>query len=146
MPTFREDKMLRIWEMASLGTAAMALVLAVSPAQAAGCNGHVNAMEWGCAPWDNNNGPQFPHYTKPAPRKAATPAPSTLATGHARPVVNNNARVAPPAQHTAPIATNRNGHGVIAAGGGNTIAAGGGNVVGPGGASLLSTNGGNFHK
>ena len=54
--------------------------------------------------------------------------------------------VAPPAQHTAPIATNRNGHGVIAAGGGNTIAAGGGNVVGPGGASLLSTNGGNFHK
>ena len=45
MPTFREQ-MLRIGEMASLGTAAVALALAVSPAQAAGCNGHVNAMEW----------------------------------------------------------------------------------------------------
>ena len=35
---------------------------------AAGCNGVVNAAVWGCAPWDNNNGPQFPNYK---PKKAA---------------------------------------------------------------------------
>jgi hypothetical protein len=142
--------MLRIWEMASLGTAAMALVLAVSPAQAAGCNGHVNAMEWGCAPWDNNNGPQFPHYTKRAApaHKTATPARVATPPAHA---------YAPPATSIQPRSGNGlighdggslighdggslispgNRNGVISQGGGNTIATGGGNVVGPGGASM----------
>src|ERR1700749_3737090 len=45
----------------------------VAPAAAKGCNGYVNQLQWGCAPWDNNNGPQFPHYV--APRAAAPVAP-----------------------------------------------------------------------
>jgi hypothetical protein len=35
-----------------------------SAALANGCNGVVSQLEWGCAAWDNNNGPQFPHYNK----------------------------------------------------------------------------------
>ena len=81
--------MLRIWEMASLGTAAMALVLAVSPAQAAGCNGHVNAMEWGCAPWRQQQRPAVPalHQAGRSGAKTATPRGrergDAYATGHA---------------------------------------------------------------
>jgi hypothetical protein len=29
-----------------------------------GCNGVVNIFVWGCAPWDNNNGSQFPYFRK----------------------------------------------------------------------------------
>ena len=145
--------MFRMLGMASLGMAA-ALAFAVSPAQAAGCNGHVNVAEWGCAPWDNNNGPQFPHYVKPHAQPAKPPQVQ-------RPVVSAPPHVAaPPPALLAPnrgngviaagggnaVNHNQNGNGVIAAGGGNTIAAGGGNVVGPGGSSLLSTNGGSFRK
>jgi hypothetical protein len=37
-----------------------------SPAAAGGCNGVVNIFTWGCAPWDNNNGRNFPYYRKKA--------------------------------------------------------------------------------
>jgi hypothetical protein len=119
------------------------LVMAAGQAQASGCNGHVNVAEWGCAPWDNNNGPQFPHYQKPGHNTYTQP-------GH-------NAYAAPPAHiqpHNPPpsVVGRNNGNGLIGHDGGSlighdggsftnsngagTIAQGGGNVVGPGGASM----------
>ena len=53
-------------------TAAL-LAVGATPAAAKGCNGYVNQMQWGCAPWDNNNGPQFPHYKAPAPVRPGVP-------------------------------------------------------------------------
>jgi hypothetical protein len=83
------------------GVAAAFATAGASPAAANGCNGYVNQLQWGCAAWDNNNGPQFPHY-QAARAPAAQPAPSA--------VLGNNPR------------------GLVAAGGGNLVAAGGGNV------------------
>jgi hypothetical protein len=59
-------------------------------AAAAGCNGVVNPAVWGCAPWDNNNGPKFPNYKpKKAPQPAAAPAAKTTPTPLAqRPVAH----------------------------------------------------------
>lgn len=96
------------------GCAAVTLLAlgAATPALANGCNGYVNQFEWGCAAWDNNNGPQYPHY------HGATRQPMNIrrgATAQYRPNAGMNVQV------------NRNGAGVIAAGGGNVIAAGGGN-------------------
>lgn len=88
------------------GAAAILSLAAALPAAAKGCNGVVNVAVWGCAPWDNNNGPQFPNY-----RPARAP-------------------VAPPPAIIRPQA------GVIAAGGGNVIAAGGGNVIAAGGGNV----------
>ena len=45
-------------------------------ANANGCNGVVNQLVWGCAAWDNNNGPQYPNYRAPAKPAAVVPQPS----------------------------------------------------------------------
>ena len=56
--------------MKSLKTAlaaamAVGLFTFAAPANAGtGCNGVINPFVWGCAPWDNNNGPNFPYYKK----------------------------------------------------------------------------------
>src|SRR5690606_27058383 len=42
----------------SLAVAVGLIAMWAAPAHAAGCNGVVNIFQWGCAPWDNNNGPQ----------------------------------------------------------------------------------------
>ena len=47
-----------------LAAASAAMVAAATPAAAAGCNGVVNPFVWGCAFWDNNNGPKYPYYKK----------------------------------------------------------------------------------
>lgn len=48
-----------------LAVAASAACLSVAtPASARGCNGVINPLVWGCAPWDNNNGPNFPYFKK----------------------------------------------------------------------------------
>ncbi|HEX8301488.1 hypothetical protein [Sphingomonas sp.] len=112
--------------------AAAAIAIAATGAFAApayagtGCNGVVNIFVWGCAPWDNNNGPKFPYYKK---RTTAMQAPKgskiTLKDGHA--MVNINGR-------EFPVVGGANG--VIAAGGGNIISGGAGNVVASGGLNL----------
>ncbi len=56
--------------MRKFGVMAAVVVASVAvsaPANAAGCNGVVNPLVWGCAPWDNNNGPQFPNWRGAAP-------------------------------------------------------------------------------
>lgn len=143
--------------------AASGVFLAMGQPQAAGCNGVVNIAEWGCAPWDNNNGPRYPHYKRPVTH----PAPAARVQPHVQPyrppqqgIVSNNGR--------GIVGNNRNG--VVSQGGGNVVSQGGGNVVShdggtlisPGnrtgvvsqgggnlitdnGGGLLSTNGGNFH-
>ncbi len=108
--------------IACAGTATFA-----SPAYAGtGCNGVVNIFVWGCAPWDNNNGPKYPYYKK---QQTSLQAPRgskiTIKDGYA--MVNINGR-------DYPVVNGANG--VVAAGGGNVVAAGGGNVVAAGGMNL----------
>ena len=56
--------------MSKFGILAGAAILAAgvtlsAPASAGtGCNGVINPFVWGCAPWDNNNGAQYPYYRK----------------------------------------------------------------------------------
>jgi len=107
-----------------LSLAAGLCVMAAQEAGAKGCNGVVSQGEWGCAAWDNNNGPQFPHYKKPgAAQPAAVVAPSALAK--------------PPQAVLAPNkVVNSGGAGIVAAGGGNIVSAGGGNIVSAGGGNM----------
>lgn len=99
--------------MFMMGFAALMTVgLGGMPAHAAGCNGVVSPAEWGCAPWDNNNGPQFRHYRAPA--RPAAPA----AAMQQRPQVTPNGGAG---------FISHNGGGIVAQGGGNIVAQGGGN-------------------
>lgn len=114
-------------KLALAGLATAAAIGFASPAHAGtGCNGVVNILVWGCAPWDNNNGPQYPYYKK---KQVTIQAPRgsriTIKDGHA--VVNVNGRDYPVVNGAS---------GVIAAGGGNVVSAGGGNVISAGGLNL----------
>jgi len=101
-----------------LSLAAGLCVVATQEAGAKGCNGVVSQGEWGCAAWDNNNGPQFPHYKKPgSAQPAAVVAPSALA--------QKPGPVLAPNKVNAPV--NANGAGLVASGGGNLVSSGGGN-------------------
>lgn len=116
-----------LWKK-TVGTAVLLSAVGVSaPAYAGtGCNGVVNIFVWGCAPWDNNNGPKYAYYKK---RQVSMRVPQgakiTIKDGHA--VVTVNGR-------NYPVIGGANG--VVAAGGGNVVAAGGGNVVAAGGMNL----------
>ncbi len=116
-----------LWKK-TVGAAVLLSAVGISaPAYAGtGCNGVVNIFVWGCAPWDNNNGAQYPYYKK---RQVAIRVPQgskiTIKDGHA--VVTVNGRNYPVIGGVS---------GVVAAGGGNVVAAGGGNVVAAGGMNL----------
>lgn len=60
--------------LAALGLTIGASLLTIDEASAKGCNGVVNPAVWGCAPWDNNNGPKFPNYKAPASAASKPPA------------------------------------------------------------------------
>ena len=97
--------------------ARLALVLAVpaavciyaAPAAAAGCNGVVNPLVWGCAPWDNNNGPNYPYYKK---------TKITIPKGKAE-IINQNGVQMVKDLRTGAV------HPLIGQAGGNVIATGG---------------------
>ena len=98
---------------AILAAASAALVAGAAPAMAAGCNGVVNPLVWGCAPWDNNNGPQFAYYVNPRTNQIKIPLkgqPQIRVQNGQQQVLHNNQWL-----------------GVIANGGGNVIANGAGN-------------------
>ncbi|UZK66674.1 hypothetical protein [Sphingomonas sp. M1-B02] len=50
--------------LAGIAAAGFAACVATPASAGTGCNGVVNIFLWGCAPWDNNNGPQYPYYRK----------------------------------------------------------------------------------
>lgn len=106
--------------LAVLGLVAGASVLAAGPASARGCNGVVSQGEWGCAYWDNNNGPQFPHYR--APQAAPRAVINSNARGNGYSNNNNNGY-------------RNNGNGVISNDGGSLIS--------QDGAGIATHNGGN---
>jgi hypothetical protein len=117
----------RIWKSAAAIASLAAMGGLASPASAGtGCNGVVNILVWGCAPWDNNNGPRYPYYKK---QKVTLKVPQgskiTIKDGHA--VVTIGGRDYPVVNGVS---------GVVSAGGGNVVAAGGGNVVAAGGMNL----------
>jgi hypothetical protein len=104
--------------IAILGLAVGGSFLAAGPAAAGtGCNGVVSMAEWGCAPWDNNNGPQFPHFKHPAAAAPSRAAPSTALAG-------------------------RNANGIMVNNGANVISNDGASVVSHDGASLVGNSGG----
>lgn len=107
--------------------AATAALTAAGPASAGtGCNGVVNILVWGCAPWDNNNGAQFPYFKKQTIVRNA-PKGSQVQIKDGAAMVNIGGQWFPVAGGTA---------GIVAAGGGNIVAAGGGNIVNAGGLNL----------
>jgi hypothetical protein len=76
---------------AVLGLATGVFLLGSSnEASAKGCNGVVNQLEWGCAAWDNNNGPDYPHYKKPANAQPAAAQPAPKVAAPAAPVIKPN--------------------------------------------------------
>ena len=91
---------------AAVGLAAGLAVLATNEASAKGCNGVVNPAVWGCAPWDNNNGPDFPNYKAPAKTQPRVQAP---------------ARVAPPTQGQRPAVQPNSGNQIISRDGAGLI-------------------------
>lgn len=127
----------RLGYVGLIATLAGGMALLNGPAQAAGCNGHVNQFEWGCAAWDNNNGPQFPHYVKPATTSHAAPAPLKVAPKVAAP---------PPAPHlAAPPPVARNGGGIMTNSSGNAISNNGSALISPGNRNgVVSQGGGNL--
>ncbi|MES2986478.1 MAG: hypothetical protein V4808_01095 [Pseudomonadota bacterium] len=50
--------------LAAIAAAFFAAAAATPASAGTGCNGVVNVFVWGCAPWDNNNGSQYPYYRK----------------------------------------------------------------------------------
>ncbi len=98
---------------------------ATAGSMAQGCNGVVNILVWGCAPWDNNNGPKYPYYRK---KKQNLPANQTQI------VDRNGQKMALYNGQYYPLA----GGNVIAPGGANVVASGGGNVVASGGGNMIS--------
>ena len=116
----KNSKLVMLSLVAGLG------LMASQAASAKGCNGVVNQMEWGCAAWDNNNGPQYPHYKKPgAAQPAPAPAVAPALAPKPQPVLAPSKGVAP-----------ANGAGLVASGGGNIVASGGGNIVSSGGGNM----------
>ena len=93
--------------LALVATASITATVLATPAVAGGCNGVVNPFVWGCAPWDSNNGPQFPYYKAPK---------ITIPGGESRIQIKNGAKMIEHQGKWLPV---------IAAGGGNVIAAGG---------------------
>jgi hypothetical protein len=83
-----------------------------------GCNGVVNVFVWGCAPWDNNNGPQFPYFKK---KVIELPKEGTQI------VTKNGAQMALRGGVYYPI---------VAGGAGNIVAGGAGNIVAGGAGNL----------
>lgn len=100
---------------------------AAAPALAAGCNGVVNIFKWGCAPWDNNNGPQHPYYVK----KTVGIAPGTpVKCERGACLAYVNGAWVPVVLPSGAQLVGNDGASLVAAGGGNLVAAGGGNLRG----------------
>ncbi len=111
-------KNLTICAAAAAATAALLAAAVPSTAAAAGCNGVVNPLVWHCAPWDNNNGPQFPYFKKSTVTVPANRVKVEMRNGV--PMAFYNGQWSP----------------VVAPGGANLIGTASGNAVASGGANL----------
>lgn len=100
------------------------------PSIPAGCNDHVNQLQWGCAAWDHNWGPQYPNWNpnwKQNPKYGwVKPAPAPV---HVQP----KPQAPPPSAFT-------HGSGQ-ATGGGRIMGNSGGDVIGSNGSGAISNNG-----
>lgn len=95
------------------------VVIGSAPANARGCNNVVNVFVWGCAPWDNNNGSQYPYFKK---RAIAIPANQAQIQK-----TKEGNYVATYQGQTFPLIS-QDGGGLVASGAGNLVASGGGNI------------------
>lgn len=106
----------------------LALGAYAGPAYAGtGCNGVVNWLVWGCAGWDNNNGPKFPYYSKKAVPVAIPKGGIAIAVKDGQALATVNGVQMPVIGGAAAI---------VAQGGGNIVAQGGGNLVAQGAGNL----------
>ena len=112
--------------------AALGVVAVASPASARGCNGVVNPLVWGCAPWDNNNGPSFPNYRPPASNNEGSSA-------------STNIRI--PASHAQQFRWSQGNRQFLYQGRWyNLIGNDGGSLIGNDGASLIGNDGGSLRR
>ncbi|MES2988368.1 MAG: hypothetical protein V4808_10725 [Pseudomonadota bacterium] len=95
----------------ALALGCLGLTFALPASAGTGCNGVINPFVWGCAPWDNNNGPKYPYYKK---------NPVSIPANKARIEMHNGAKM------VRDLRTNQlmpfistNGATMVAAGGGN---------------------------
>jgi hypothetical protein len=102
----------------ALAAAAAFSGLSATAASAAGCNGVVNPLVWGCAPWDNNNGPKFPYFKKSTVTVPANSVKVEMRNGV--PMAFYNGQWNP----------------VVASGSGNLIGPAAGNLIGPAAGNL----------
>ena len=125
--------MIRINTSASLMAIAVAGTALLTPgiAAAAGCNGVVAPQVWGCAPWDNNNGPQFPNYKPP---KTSKPVQPTIRSAPA------------PQTQLQKVAPNTTGGRIIGNNGGNIIGNNGGGIITNNGANVVGNGGNTMRK
>lgn len=109
---------MRKTRLAAIAAASLALVAGAAPAMAGtGCNGVVDWFKWGCAGWDNNNGPKFPYFKK---KMQSVPAGTQVIDKNGVWMAQINGQWAP----------------IVAQGGGNIVAQGGGNIVAQGGGNF----------
>ena len=109
----RGDIMSNISPVVLLGVLVASITAVLpSPSVAKGCNGYVSQFEWGCAPWDNNNGPKFPHYRGPAQQARVQPQVTAIRQD-AKPDVRSTR------SSNGASVINTNGSNIVAQGGGN---------------------------
>jgi hypothetical protein len=119
---------------------AAAFVVGSNPANAAGCGGYVNLLQWGCAPWDNNPPKPgvTPGYPAVAPKAVAVPAAAVISndggslTRAAAPVVSNDGG----------SFVGNNGSALVSNAGGTLVSNAGGTLVGNAGGTLVGNAGG----
>ncbi|SHK64855.1 hypothetical protein SAMN05444321_0171 [Bradyrhizobium lablabi] len=117
--------------LATVFAASAAAFVTETPANAAGCGGYVNIMQWGCAPWDNN-----------PPKKGVTPgypaiAPKITLQPPASVISNDGGSLA---KAGAPVISNDGGS-VISNDGGSAVAKNTAGLVGNAGGTFVGNNG-----
>ena len=119
-----------------------------APANAAGCGGYVNIMQWGCAPWDNNPPKKgvTPGYPATPPKVSVQPAASvisndgaSLAKAGGRVVSNDGGSVV---SNDGGSAVAKNNAGLVSNAGGTFIGHNGSAVISDNGLGLVSNAGG----
>ena len=121
------------------GTLVVCALSSTAASAGTGCNGVIEPQTWGCAPWDNNNGPQFKYWKGGNAQKPAA-QPAAVA---AKPPVPAPALATRPGVAGAGVVSQGGGN-VVSQGGGNVVSQGAGNVVSQGAGNVVSQGAGNF--
>ena len=131
----------------ALAASTAAIVALSSPANARGCGGYVNILQWGCAPWDNNppKAGVTPGYPAGSPKPVAPPvaaAPSAIISEKGGSVISNDGGTLINS-HSSKLIT-QDGAGVISNDGGTLINSHSSKLITQDGAGVISNDGGSM--